>query len=161
MSAISLGDVVHRTLRVLLGNRCFTKVGLAAGSNTAKCQIAAAAEYCINGMQYSKAITDDLFVFTDVDPQPASTTCYYAMCLDSGGNSVVVNGAAVATASITAGTAAATLPEVADTVTMVGAVKVVTGAGGTFVPGTTGLAVAGNVAAVTFYNISCVPAGTL
>lgn len=153
--AINLGDINTAALRNLLGNRCFTKAICAIGSNTAKAKTTATAEYCIDGVMYSKGATDDLFVFTDLTVQPISTTCFYALCLDSGGNASIINGTPVSTAAITAGTAHAYIPEIPATKCCVGAIKVVTDGTGTFVPATDGL----DDAAVTdtYYNFSCVP----
>lgn len=155
--SICIGDVNDAALRSLLGTRCFTKAILAAGSTATKVKTTTnLLQYCIDGQQYEKAATDDLFVFTTVTPQPDATTCFYAMCLDKDGASVVVNGTPVLTASITAGTAKAYLPEIPATACIVGAVKVVA-SGGAFTPGTSNVATAGNFT-VTFYNLSCVPA---
>lgn len=154
--AINLGDINTAALRRLLGTRCFTKGILAAGSNTAKVKTTTnTVEYCIDGVLYEKAATDDLFVCTTVTPQPDLTTCFYAMCLDKDGTSVVVNGAPVLTAAITAGTAKAYIPELPETACLIGAVKVVA-SGGAFTPGTSAFATAGNFT-VTFYNLSCTP----
>lgn len=160
MRAISLGDVVHRTLRVLLGNRCFTKAGLAVGETTTKMQNANTVEYCIDGVSYSKAHTDDLFAFSTVTVQPISTTCYYVACLNAAGDGSIVNGTPVSTAAITAGTAAAVLPAIADTLVAVGVVKIVTSSGGTFTPGTSNVATAGAITA-TFFDLSCASSAVL
>lgn len=155
MSAICLGDVFTSALRTLLGNRCFTKAICAIGSTTTKIKTTTnTVEYCIDGIMYEKAATDDLFVFTDTTSQADLTTCFYALCLDKDGNGSIVNGTPVLTASITAGTAKATLPEVPATKCIIGAVKVET-SGAAFVPGTTALS-AGTVTD-TYYNLSCVP----
>ena len=156
MSAICLGDLSHRALRVLLGNRCFTKAICAIGSNAAKIKTTTnTVQYSIDGQIYEKAATDDLFVFTDTAVQPVSTTCFYALCLDASGTASIVNGTPVLTASITAGTEFAYFPEVADTLCVVGGVKVVTDSTHTFTPGTTALSAAG----ITdeYFNFSCIP----
>jgi len=154
--AINLGDINTAALRNLLGNRCFTKGLLAAGSNTAKLKTTTnTVEYCIDGILYEKAATDDLFVFTTVTPQADLTTCFYAMCLDKNGASVVVNGTPVLTSKVAAGTDRAMIPEIPATACMIGAVKVVA-SGGAFTPGTSAVATAGNFT-VTFYNLSCTP----
>ena len=58
-------------------------------------------------------------------------------------------------AAITAGTAAAMLPEIPDTTCLIGGVKVITDATHTFTPATTELSAAG----ITdeYYNFSCAP----
>lgn len=154
--AINLGDIENIALRTFLGNRCFTKGILATGSNAAKVKTTTnTVQFCIDGILYEKAATDDLFVFTDTKPQADLTTCFYAMCLDKTGASVVVNGTPVLTASVAAGTDKALVPEIPATACLIGAVKVVA-SGGAFTPGTSGVATAGNFT-VTFYNLSCTP----
>lgn len=153
MQAISLGDVFHATLRNLLGNRCFVKGLLAiAGTKSKVKTVTNTVQYCIDGIMYEKAATDNLFVFTDVTSQPDLTTCFYAFCLDKDGNSVVVNGTPMLTANLSA--YPAVLPLIPETACLIGAAKVVT-SGAAFVPGTT-LLDAGTVT-TTLYNLSCVP----
>lgn len=155
--AINLGDINTAAIRNMLGNRCFTKAIVATGSNTAKVKTTTnTVQYCIDGILYEKAATDDLFVFTDTKAQPDLTTAFYAFCLDKDGASVVVNGTPVLTAAITAGTDKAFIPAIPDTACLIGAVKVVA-SGGAFTPGTSGVATAGNFT-VTFYNLTCTPA---
>lgn len=147
MSAISLGHIFHANLRNLLGNRCWTKVVNAIATTKSKVKTTATAEYCIDGQAYTKAATDNLFVFTDTTVQPASSTRFYALCLDATGAASVINGTST------------TLPDVPSNLCLVGAVKIVTSAAGTFIPGTT-LLDAAQVTA-TYYNLSCAPvAGT-
>lgn len=151
MSAICLGDVFSAAMRILLGNRCFTKAVCAIGTTVQKIKTTATTEYCIDGIMYSKAATDDLFVFTDLTVQPISSTCYYALCLDKDGNGTIINGDSVLTS-----VGGAVLPDIPADQCLIGAVKVVTDASGTFVPATDGL----DDAAVTdtYYNFSCAPA---
>jgi hypothetical protein len=101
---------------------------------------------------YQKTHTDDLFAFSDVTVQPANTTCYYACCLDASGNGTIVNGDPVLTS-----VGGARMPEVSDSVCVIGAVEVRT-ASGTFTPGTSNVATAGAIT-VEFFNLSCVPTG--
>lgn len=156
MSAICLGDLDHRALRVLLGNRCFTKAICAIGTTATKVKTTTnTVQYCIDGQIYEKSATDDLFVFSDVTVQPVSTTCFYALCLDASGTATIVNGTPVLTASITAGTEFAYFPEVPDSVCVIGGVKVDTDSTHTFTPGTTALSAAGITD--TYYNFSCIP----
>lgn len=154
--AIGLGDVITAAVRNLLGNRCFTKAVCAIGTTVQKARTTATAEYCIDGIMYSKGSTDDLFVFTDLTVQPISTTAFYALCLDASGNGSIINGTPVSTAAITAGTAKAYIPEIPGTKCCVGAIKVVTDGTGTFVPATDGLD--DGAVTDTYYNFSCVPA---
>jgi hypothetical protein len=155
MSAICLGDVYTKALRNLLGNRCFTKAVCSIGGTVQKARINATVEYCIDGQMYTKASTDDLFTFTDTTVQPISTTCYYALVMNTSQTGEIINGTPVLTASITAGTARAVLPDIPETKCLVGAIKVVTDATGTFVPATDGLD--DGAVTDTYFNFSCAP----
>jgi hypothetical protein len=155
MSAICLGDVFSRALRVLLGNRCFVSGLLAiSATTTAVKTVTNTITYCIDGVLYSLAPTDPI-AFTDVHKQDVATTCFYAVCVDSGGTPVIVNGTPVLTALITAGTSKATFPEISDNLCLIGGVKVETDTTHTFTPGTTALSAAGITD--TYYNFSCAP----
>lgn len=156
-----LADLVNATERILHGTRNFVTAAIAIGTNKAKVKTVAAIQYCINGFIYTKAATDDLFVFTTVAPvQGLLTTCYYLLCLDAAGASVVVNGTPMLTAAITA-TNYPTVPAIPvgtdgiPTACPIGIVKVVCAAAATFTPGTT-LLDAANVTA-TYKDISVFP----
>lgn len=156
-----LGDLVNAVERLLHGTRNYVTAGIAIGTTTSKIKTVAAIQYCINGFIFAKAATDDLFVFTTVAPiQQALTTCYYLLCLDAAGASVVVNGVPMLTASITA-TNFPTVPETPldanglPTACPIGIAKVVTAAATTFTPGTTLLGAAGIT--TTLKDISVLP----
>lgn len=144
---ISIGDIASAVQRFLFGTRAFTSGALALGTTKSKVKTAATINYCIDGIMYTVAATDDLFVFTDTTVQAASTTKYYLLCLDAAG-----------TASIVTGTAT-TLPDAPAGTCPVGYVKVVTSGAGTFIPGTTLLDAA--QVTETYVNLSCAPAGAL
>ena len=143
--ALCIGDIVTEELRNLLGNRCFLSGELAIANTKSKVKIAAAVDYCIDGQIYHKAITDDLFVHTDLTVQPANTTRWYALSLDKDGNGLITQGTATQ------------LPKLASTQCIIGAIKIVTTA--TFTPATTLNDAAGIT--VTYYNLSCVPTSGL
>lgn len=138
---VGIGDLNLKIARLLAGTRAFTSGAIAIGTTKSKVKTAAIINYCIDGIMYTKAATDDLFVFTDLTVQAANTTKLYALCLDAAG-----------TASIVTGTATK-LPTIADTLCVVGAVKIVCTA--TFTPATTLLDAAGITA--TYVNLSCAP----
>jgi len=144
---ISLKSITSAVQRMLFGTRAFTSGVLALGTTKSKIQTTAAISYCIDGIMYTKAATDDLFVFTDVTVQPISTTRYYLLGLTTTGAS-----------SVTTGTATE-LPDCPAGVCPVGYVKVVTSAAGTFIPGTTLLDAA--QITETYVNLSCAPAAAL
>lgn len=149
--APNIGDVVTEVLRILLGNRAWTSGAIAIGSNTAKVKTTVAIEYCIDGQAYSKAITDDLFVHTDLTVQAVATTKWYALSLDKAGNALITQGPAVLTANVTDLTNKTALPKLAATQCMVGALKIVT-VGSVFTPATTA-----HTTITSYFNLSCVP----
>lgn len=140
--SICLGDITDAALRSLLGNRCFHNGGLAIATTKSKVKTVNSVDYTIDGVFYTKAGTDNLFVHSDVTVQPVGTTKLYALCLDKDG-----------TASIIAGTTK--LPVIPDTLCCIGALKIVTDATHTFIPGTTLNDAAGITA--TYHNLSVAP----
>ena len=156
----SLADIVNATERILHGTRNYASGAVALGTNTAKIKTVAAINYCINGLLFAKAATDDLFVFTTLAPvQAALTTCYYLLCLDAAGASVVVNGVPMATAAISTTNYPAVPATPIDangvpTACPIAIAKVVLGAT-SFIPGTTLLGAA-NVT-TTLSNVSVMP----
>ena len=142
-----LKSVVSAVQRSLFGTRAFTTGTLAIGTTKSKIQTTTIINYCIDGIMYVKAATDDLFVFTDTTVQAISTTKYYALCLDAAGAASVITGTSTG------------LPDIPDTVCLVGYVKVVTSGAGTFIPGTTLLDAA--QVTETYVNLSCAPVSAL
>ena len=138
---LSLGNIFQAVLRNLLGNRAFASGAIAAGLTATKIKTTAAIQYCIDGVLYAKAATDDFFVHTDLTVQAANTTKWYALSLDAGGNALITPGTATR------------LPQLASTQCIVGAIKIVTTA--TFTPATTAHNAAGIT--TTYYNLSCLP----
>lgn len=147
MKIISLGWVLDAVQRFLFGTRAFTSGGLAIGTTKSKIKTASIINYCIDGIMYVKAITDDLFVFTDTTVQAISTTKYYLLALDATGAAGVFTGTSTELPACPAGYCP------------VGYVKIVTSGAGTFIPGTT-LLDAAQVTA-TYVDLSCVPSGAL
>jgi len=147
MSLINLGFITTAVNRFLMGTRLFTSGAIAIGTTKSKIKTVNAINFCIDGIAYVKAATDDLFVFTDLTVQPASSTRYYLLGLTVAGAS-----------SVTTGTAT-DLPDAPDGVCPIGYVKIVTSAAGTFIPATT-LLDAAQVTA-TYVNLSCGPSAAL
>lgn len=146
MSLLFIRDAV---MRFLLGTRAFTAGLPTLGTTKSTVKTTAAINYCIDGIMYVKAATDDLFVFTDVTVQAISTTKYYLLCLNAAGTALIVNGAVGSTK----------LPVAPDGYCPVGYVKITTSGAGTFVPGTTLLDAA--QITDTYVDISCAPVAAL
>lgn len=142
MAGICLGDIHTQVLRNLLGNRCYDNAGIAIATTKTRAKTVNAISYSIDGVLYTKAGTDNLFVHTDVTVQAADTTKYYALCLDSSGNASIIQGTSTA------------LPDIPATKCIVGALKVVTVAV-TFTPATDNHDASG--VTTTYYNLSCIP----
>lgn len=145
-SAISLGDIFRDVERMLLGTRNFISGAVAIGTTKTKVNLAAAIDYCIDGIMYHKAITNDCFAHSNVTVQPVSTTKYYMLCINSSGTGSIVQGND------------AKLPPIPAGVCPVGYLKIVTAAA-TFTPGTDDHDKA--LVTVTYVNLSCVPAAAL
>ena len=154
--AICLGDVVTEEVRNLLGNRCLNSGAIAIGGTTTAAKLAAAVDFCIDGVLYHKAITDNLFVHTDLTVQAADTTKYYLLSLDKTGAALITQGNSVATTDVGAsgGKVQPFLPKLANTQCVVGALKIVTVAVA-FTPATTNHGDSGIT--TTYFNLSCVP----
>lgn len=166
----SISDVRTAALRLLLGTRCFTKVIAAIGTAPAKVKTTAVAQYCIDGRAFTKAATDDFWVLSGLTI-PASHIGYFLLCMDATGAMVVVQGAIVDAATGTVFHATSpvkkgdgfhgALPATSGipTACPVAELKVTTNGTGTFVPGTTSLAVANTVAATAYTDLSIIPEG--
>jgi hypothetical protein len=148
MTLISLADIATAIQRFLFGTRAFTSGAIAIGTTKSKVKTASIVNYCIDGLMFVKAATDDLFVFTDVTVQAINTTKYYMLCLKTDGSALIVNGAVGSTL----------LPSCPAGYCPVGYLKIVTGAA-TFTPATT-LLDAANIT-TTYVDLSCAPAAAL
>lgn len=140
------------------GNMCFTKVGLAEGTNANTLKIAAAAAYTIDGVHYAKAITDNI-AMTACDLQAVSTTCLYLCSLDSSGTLTVTKGREVLTAELTADVESLEWPECPADECPIGAFKIATSSSVTFTSGTTDLSATG--VTDTYYDLATVPTNNL
>jgi len=120
-------------LKKMLMNQCLSPGGLAMSAGTKdQPKTVNTISFMIDGVLYSKAAADPLGAWTVGHTGLGnSEEDYYLMCVDSGGTLSTVEGAIVAAA------AGCVLPAVPAGVCAIGAIKVVTGAGGTFVPDTT------------------------
>ena len=148
-----LKNIDHIALREALGNMCFTAAGLAEGTNANTIQTAAIANYSIDGVLYTKAITDNI-AMTAAAAQADLTTCMYLVSIDAAGAVTITKGEEASTLAIAAGTAEAKLPDLPDAQCALGAFKIVL-SGGTFTSGTTDLS--GTGVTDTFYDYSIMP----
>ena len=139
----------HQKLRdLLLGmlNRTLGKAGLVVGGTSTKIKIATAIDFCINGVVYTKAITDNI-VITAGDEQPLATFCKYLLSINAAGTVVTTKGNDGTTAAL------ALVPALPADSAPVGYFQVETGGAITFVAGTTDLA--GDVT-VTYVDLSSI-----
>lgn len=133
---------------------CFSKAGLAEGTNAATIKTAApngaGTDYAIDGLAYEKADTDNI-AMTALAVQAADTKCLYLVQIDSAGTVSLVKGDEVLTTDLTNGTKVLQWPRPAAAKCPIGAIKVATVAV-TFTSGTTDLSAAGITA--TYYDFA-------
>ena len=139
---------------------------LAIGSTTSQYTNAAAINYAINGRLYQRAITASqaLVIEDNTSPNPltpdtfvslgANQACTFLICLDSALAARVVQGPIVEASSTLV-----PVGQLPDNRAVCGVIKVVTGATGTFVPGTTALSAAG--VTTTYINMVAHPGGPI
>lgn len=140
------------------GNIAISKPGFAAGTNTGTIQHTAAIDYAINGIVYTKAATNNITPTGAGTSQAPGTTCLYAVDINSGGSYFLVKGPEVATARLAGngGDRALELPPPpAIDRCRVGLVRVVNGASGAFVFGTTAFNATG--VTTTFFDLLTQP----
>lgn len=135
-----------RDLLLRMLNISFTKAGLAVGGTSTKIKIAVATMFCINGLAYTKAITDNI-VITAGTEQALATFCKYLVSLNASGTVTTTQGNVAATAAL------ALVPALPDDNAPVGYFQVETGGAITFTAGTTDLA--GDVT-VTYVDMNAV-----
>jgi len=141
------------------GNLCLGKAGLTIASTSTKIKIAAAIDYAINGILYSKAITDNISM-TAAAAQAVSTSCLYLVCIDKAGTVSTVKGEEELTADVTGGKAVLTWPQPpSNDVVVIGAVRIDTSSSVTFIAGTTALDATGITD--TYYDLFAIPAQPL
>lgn len=132
-----LGNIVtnFNLLRATNNNMCYGYAGLAEGTGAATIKTTAAISFSINGVMYTKAITDNI-AMTACAQQAISTYCLYLASIDSAGTVTLTKGTSAATDT-------ATLPATPANNVAFGYVKVVTDATHTFTSGTTDLSATG------------------
>ena len=123
------------------GTFCASKAGLAVGGTSTSARTnapnGAGVDFAIKGIGYHLTDADNNIAFTGLT-QADAYTCLYLVCVASDNTLTVVQGTAVLTASLTAGTDVLDWPTPTDGTCALGAIKLVTD-GGAFTGGTTGL----------------------
>lgn len=139
------------------GTFCLSKAGLAEGTNSATIKTAApngaGIDYCIGGVLYHLADTDNIAV-TACAVQADLTTCLYTVSVGSTGTVTTTKGNEVLTAQLGDGNTACVWPAPSAPGAVIGGFKVVT-SGATFTAGTTDLG-AGTVTD-TYYDFFALP----
>jgi hypothetical protein len=134
---------------------CFSRAGLAEGTNANTIQIlapnGAGIDYAIDGIAYHKADTDSI-ALTAAVAQQALSTCLYLIQIDSAGAVSSVKGDDVLNADLDAGRTALHWPPPAASKCPIGALKVRCNNAATFTAGSTDLGAADVVD--TFYNFA-------
>jgi len=133
------GASQHQKMRDILTsllNRSFTAGGLTIGGTSTKIKIAVALKYCVNGLMYTKAITDNITITAGAE-QAVSTFCKYLVSINAAGTVVVTKGNDGTTAAL------ALLPDLPADSAPVGYFQVATNSSTTFTAGTTALDAAG------------------
>lgn len=145
------------------GTLCLSKAGLAEGTDDATIKIAAdngaGVDYCINGILYHKADTDNIDP-TSCTEQADATTCLYLVTLNSSGTVDTIKGTEVTTADLTAGNEVLRWPVPAVNTCPIGAIKIAT-SGAAFQVGVDDITDDISSGTVTFYNLFAVPAAPL
>jgi hypothetical protein len=160
-------DIDHAQLRILLGNRAYGKGILAVhGTNVENVKTTAAVPFSINGIMYSLAATAefDLSALAVLDEKTgaattltAQATAYsraYLLALNSSGTAHIIQGTAVLTADVTAGTKSVVCPACPPTLAPFAAIKVVNASGSAFTLGTTLL----SAVTATYFDVAIAPA---
>jgi hypothetical protein len=131
---------------------CYSKAGLAEGTNAATIKTAApngaGTDYAINGLAYHHADTDNI-AMNALAIQADLTTCLYLVQITSAGVVSLKKGVEVLTADLAAGNKVLHWPLPDANNCPIGAIKVATSAT-TFTSGTTDLSAAGVTA--TYYD---------
>lgn len=141
------------------GTANFGKPIIAEGTAAATIKTTAATNYAINGLMYTKAITDNIAVTASASQAPL-TTCLYVVGVDAAGAVTVVKGTEQLTADLTSGNKVLQFPDGrSPLVCPLGYIKVVTANATTFTAGTTDLSAAGITA--TYQDVFQLPPAPL
>lgn len=144
------------------GTLCLSKAGLAEGTNANTIKTAApngaGTDYCINGLLYHKADTDNI-AMTALAAQAALTTCLYLVQANAAGTISMKKGTEVLNTDLAAGNAVLHWPLPDASNCALGFIKVKCANAATFTSGTTDLS-ATDVTA-TYYDVLVPPPAPL
>lgn len=121
-----------RELLLQMLNMSFTKAGLTVGGTSTKIKIAVATMFCIDGLAYKKAITDNIVITAGIE-QALATFCKYLVSINASGTVTTTQGNVAATAAL------ALVPGLPADNAPIGYFQVETGGAITFTAGTTDL----------------------
>uniref|UniRef100_A0A6M3XKQ9 Uncharacterized protein n=1 Tax=viral metagenome TaxID=1070528 RepID=A0A6M3XKQ9_9ZZZZ len=154
---LNLNDLVRG------GTACFSKAGLAEGTNDHTIKTAApngaGVDFAINGLSYHKADTDNIAP-TVCDEQALGTTCLYVVTLQTDGDVVVTKGNEVDNDDLSGGYAVLDWPTPPAGECPVGAIKVAAGTTA-FTVGVDDITDDVGTGTITFYDFFAVPAAPL
>lgn len=173
-----LRDLMSSAAR-LPGNMCYADGGTTNGTNAGTIKTTVAVPYTLDGIWYSKAITDNIALaapsssllpndydrwrFYSIGATDVARTFYLVFALDSSGNVVTFQGAYSGQDLTFRGGGVAKgdglIPNLPDGVVPFAIAKVANPASLAFVPGTTALTTASG-RTVTFYDIAMLPSVT-
>ena len=128
--------IYNDDIREALGTHAFGAAGLVEGTNANTIKTANAIDFCIHGIIYSKAATDNI-AMTAAVVQNISTHCMYLISIDKAGAVTVTKGAEAKIADDIF------LPSTPADQAVIGAFKIVTDGSTTFTSGTTDLGASG------------------
>lgn len=128
--------IYNEDIREALGTHCLNAAALVEGTNANTMEIVNAIDFCIHGVLYSKAATDNI-AMTAAVVQNVSTHCMYLVSIDKAGAVTTTKGAEAPVADDIF------LPSTPADECVIGAFKIVTDATTTFTSGTTDLGATG------------------
>lgn len=139
------------------GTLCLSKAGLAEGTNANTIKTAApngaGIDFCIDGLMYHKADTDNI-AMTALAAQADLTSCLYLVQITSGGTVSIKKGTERLTADVANDEYLLEWPQPDASNCPIGGFKVVT-SGGTFTSGTTDLS--DGAVTDTYYDFFAIP----
>lgn len=135
------------------GTFCLAKAGLAEGTSANTLKTAAAVDYTIDGVFYTKAITDNI-AMTALAEQADLTGCLYLVQIDTAGTVSLKKGVERLTVDLDENRASLEWPRPDENRCPIGGFRVDT-SGGTFTSGTTDLSDA--AVTDTYFDLFSIP----
>ena len=135
------------------GSFSMGKAGLAEGTNAATLKTTNALNFCLKGIAYAKAATDNI-AMTALDQQADLTSCLYTVGINASGTVKVFKGVEQLTTEVDKGDVPLYWPRVDSGYVAIGGFRIVLD-GGTFTSGTTDLS--GTGVTDTYYDFAFMP----